>query len=93
MKVAPLLDPESCVLDQRANTFFFFPVMLVRQRSGNQPCVSDNDNDYLCMSGAMSVVNTDTCNDQQETAWSAGESRTMQRLMLGSTDITLSLTW
>ena len=25
--------------------------------------------------------------DQQEITWSAGESRTMQRLMLGTTDI------
>ena len=31
------------------------------------------------MSGAASVVNTDTCSDPQETTWSAGESRTMQR--------------
>ena len=35
----------------------------------------------------------DTCSDQQETTWSAGESQTVHRLMLGGTDITLSLTW
>ena len=41
----------------------------------------------------MSVVNTDTCSDQEETTWSAGESRTLQCLKLGGTDISLSLTW
>ena len=46
----------------------------------------------MTLSAATSVVNTDMCSVEQETTWGAGESRTMQRLMLGSTDITLSLT-
>ena len=47
---------------------------------------------YIHMSGATSVVNTGLCSDQQDTTRRAGESRTMQHLMLRSTNNYLSLT-